>query len=326
MAEIEQVFTVEYLVPGALDGSTPSPAFSVDPRSQDAKRSDDDGVFRFSAADMLELTGGSLGLIDLTTPFDGDQNLFANRLVTWMYLDAPGVVGAGGASIESVDVRDGVSNVQILHAGLTGRSRFFGTGFFVPQGSRLRVNGFTAGAQPILVRLNVNFFETLEELLVALQNLQADVAGPSFSGFLAANTAIPGAALTPMPLDGIDFAFDPTVYSHVLGSSDVTILQDGRYQVTVEAGIDNTAGAARTTSAGAIFVNSGAGFMLPSSVLTFGYHRNSANGEDVLPDSKILTLSAGDIVRFAAVRFAGTGPLAYIGGACRFSIIKLPEI
>lgn len=326
MAEIEQVFTVEYLVPGRLDGTTPSPSFSVDQRAENGKRADADGVFRFTAAEMVSRTGGNLGLIDLTTPFDGEQNLFANRLVTWFYLDAPGAPGAGGAAVDSVDVRNGVANRQILHAALTGRERFFGAGFFVPQASRLRVDGFTAAAEPILVRMNVNFFETLEELIIALQNVQSQVVGSQFSAFLSATTPIPGAILTPMPLDSLDFAFDPAVYEHVLGSSDVTVLQDGRYQVVAQASIDNTLGASRTSSAAAIFVDSGAGFLFVPGSLTFGYHRNAANGEDTLPENKILTLSAGDVVRFAAVRIAGIGPLAYIGSGCRFSITKVPEV
>lgn len=325
MAEIEQVFTVEYLVPGSLDGTTPSPAFSVDRSADNFKKADPDGVFRFSAAEMVERTGGNLGLIDLTTPFDGAQNLFANRLVTWFYLDAPGAPGAGGAAVDSVDVRDSVITRQILHAALTGRQNFFGAGFFVPQGSRLRVDGFTAAAEPILVRMNVNFFETLEELIIALADVQSLVAGAQFSAFLSVGVPIPGAALTPMPLDSLDFAFDPEVYAHALGSSDVTVLLAGRYQVVVEASIDNTLGAARTSSAAALFVNSGAGFLLAPGTLTFGYHRNSANGEDTLPENKVLTLDAGDIVRFAAARIAGTGPLAYIASGCRFSITKLPE-
>jgi hypothetical protein len=325
MAEISQVFTVEYLVPGRLDGVTPSPAFSVDRSAENFKQSDPDGVFRFDADEMQSLTGGDLGLLDLTTPFDGTQNLFANRLVTWFYLDAPGAPGAGGAAVDSVDVRDGVVTRQILHAALTGREDFFGTGFFVPQGSRLRVDGFTAAAEPILVRANVNLFETVEELLLALNQVQSLVIGAQFSAFLGVTTAIPGAALTPMPLDTLDFAFDPLVYTHTLGSSDITIVQSGRYHISAQASIDNTVGAARTSSAAALFVNSGAGFMLVLGSLTFGYHRNAANGEDTLPDDKILTLNAGDILRFAAARIAGTGPLAYIGGGCRLSITKVPE-
>lgn len=326
MAEIQQVFTVEYLVPGQLDGTTPSPAFSVDPTAKNGKRADADNVFRFSAQEMIERTGGDLGLIDLTTPFDGNQNLFANRLVTWFYLDAPGAPGAGGAAVDSVDVRDGVATRQILHAGLTGREEFFGAGFFVPQGSRLRVDGFTAGAQPILVRMNVCFFETIQDLLVALEEIRSSVIGAQFSGFLAASTAIPGAALTPMPIDALDFAFDPTVYAHPLGSSDVTILESGRYQVVAQASIDNTAGASRTSSAGALFVDSGGGFVLVPGSIAFGYHRNAANGEGTLPVSKIIDLEAGDVLRFAAVRIAGAGPLAYIGGGCRLSITQVPEV
>lgn len=325
MAEISQVLTVEYLVPGSLDGVTPSPAFSVDRSSENFKAPDADGVFRFTAAEIQASSDGNLGLLDLTTPFDGAQNLFANRLVTWFYLDAPGAPGAGGAAVDSVDVRDGVITRQILHAALTGREDFFGTGFFVPQGSRLRVDGFVAAAQPILVRVNVHFFETVEELLLALNEVQALSIGAQFSAFLGVNTAIPGAALTPMPLDALDFAFDPSVYTHVLGSPDVTIVESGRYHVSVDASIDNTLGASRTSSAAALFVDSGAGFMLVPGSLTFGYHRNSANGEDTLPLDKIFTLDAGDILRFAAVRIAGIGPLAYIGGGCRLSITKVPE-
>jgi hypothetical protein len=320
MAEISQVFTVEYLVPGSLDGVTPSPGFSVDRARSNSKNADSDGVFRFSAAEMTALTGGNLGLIDLTTPFDGNQNLFANRLVTWFFLDAPGAPGGGGAAVDSVDIRDGVATRQVLHATLTGNEDFFGTAFFVPQGSRLRVNGFTAAAQPILVRLNVNFFETVEELLLAVNQIQEEFIGAQFSAFLSVNTAIPGFATTPMPLDVLDFPFDPELYTHVLGDPDIIILQSGRYQVAADITIDTTL--ARTTERVSLFVDDGTGFIAIKGGISYG----SSDDNNTIPLSKTFLMDAGDIMQIGTVRIAGLGALSYVGAACRLAITKVPKI
>lgn len=322
----KQVLTIEYLVPGELDGVTPSPEFSIDQNDPDAKRPDSDGVYRFSAEEMLASTGGNLGLIDLTGDF-GDSNLLANRLVTWFYLDAPGNPGGVGASLEAVNLRDDSIDTQLLLTSLVGRERFFGGGFFVPQASRMRLRGYAAGPEPTLVRFNVGFFETVEDLLAAISTLDFDAATfAQFSGYLSALVPIPGAALTPMPIDSLNFAFDPSVYEHVLGSSDVRVLKDGRYRIVAQASIDNTLGAARTSSAMALFVDSGAGFLFIPGSIAYGYHRNATNGEDTLPVNEIVNLSAGDVVRCAAIRIAGTGPLSYLPSACRFSITKLPQI
>ncbi len=322
----DQVLTVEYLVPGALDGETPSPAFSVDQDSEIFKRPSADGVYRFSAEEMVARTGGDLGLIDLTGDF-GNKNLFANRLVTWFYLDAPGNPGAGGASLDAVNIRDDVAKRQVLFTGLTGREDFFGGGFFVPQCSRLRVRGYAAGAEPTLVRLNVNFFRTVDELLAAIEKLDLESGNlAQFSGFLSVTVPLPGAALTPMPIDALNFAFDPEIYTHTLGSSDVTIVKDGRYRVVAEASIANTLGISRTSSLGALFVDSGAGFLFLAGSITFGYHRIAGNGWSVPPVDEIVELSAGDVLRFAAVRIAGTSSLSYFPSGCRLSLTKMPEI
>jgi hypothetical protein len=323
MAASSQTLTIEYLVPGKLDGTSPSPAFSVDQGSDDAKQPDSDGVYRFSADELSE-NGGNLGLIDVTSDF-GNRNLFANRLVTWFYLDAPGAPGAGGAAIDSVNLRDGVAQRQILHAGLAGRERFFGSGFFVPQGSRLRVDGFEAGIEPILLRLNVHCFSSVEELLLALESARSQ-AGAQFSGYLTSATPIPGAALTPMPIDALDFSFDENVYEHVLGSSDVKVKVDGRYQIVPQASIDSTAGSSRSDSRTELYRDTGAGFLLIPGSSSYAYHRSTTSGEGTAPVNKIVTLNAGDVIRSASVRIAGAAPLAYIGGGCRMSLIKLPEV
>lgn len=124
-----------------------------------------------------------------------------------------------------------------------------------------------------------------------------------------------------MPIDTLDFAFDPAMFAHTLGSPDVTVLRAGRYRMVAQPSIDHGPNNSRTSSAVALFVN----LLLAGGPLSFGYHRNRANGEDTIPVDQIRDLAAGDVVRAAAVRIAGIGPLNYVGFASRLSITQIED-
>lgn len=139
-------YTVEYLVPGDLDGvSLPPPSRILSPNS------DPQQLFRPEVP-------GNLGIIDPDFQVNDVDRLgcFGNRYIPWFWLDSP-VAGGAGASLDLVDITDGVPVLQKQIKDLSGLSTFFmDSGLIVPQGSALRLSGFTnPGGTPIKVRFNL---------------------------------------------------------------------------------------------------------------------------------------------------------------------------
>jgi hypothetical protein len=139
-----QSITVEYLVTGALDGTTHAPAIDL-------------ATTRFNQDSQI-YEGGTvtdLGLIDPDFVTAGGS--FGSRIITCLWIDTA-AVGAAGAAVDVVGVRtDGVAELQKLVEDLVGDPGIFlDKGFLVAQGSEIRLSGFTAPAgEPIRVRVSI---------------------------------------------------------------------------------------------------------------------------------------------------------------------------
>lgn len=174
-----QMFTVEYEVPVAVDGVTPAPSFSSDPTSPNFKEADPDGVVRFTAAQMLELTGGRLGVID---PDFGIGGTFADRFLHMVEVRTSG--GGAAATIAVVDARDDAlaGQEEILAPSLEA-DFYTDDCVFVPQGSALALSGFTPilGA-PVVIRVNVVAWGSIEDYALLISQCCCENATAPESG------------------------------------------------------------------------------------------------------------------------------------------------
>lgn len=161
-----QQYTIEYEVPVAVDGSTAAPAFSVDPASPDFKQADADGIYRFTAAQMQQLTGGRLGLID---PDFGVGGTFADRFIHMIEVRTSGAGAA--AQISVVDARDpDLAGQEEILAPSPEADFYTDDCVFVPQGSDLAFAGFTpAAGSPVVIRVNVVAWGSVEDYAELLE-------------------------------------------------------------------------------------------------------------------------------------------------------------
>ena len=156
-----QTYMVEFEVPGALDGTTPSPDIDFAEGNDDPQQ-----IFRPEVE-------GNLGLIDvdyLVSSIEGDNTgTRGNRWVGIFWLDAS-VAGDPGATLEVVDAITGAPVTQEAIANLNGLTRFYRrSGILVPQGSLLRINGFAAGATPHRIRIHIS--QLTDDGLLFAQNV-----------------------------------------------------------------------------------------------------------------------------------------------------------
>ena len=143
-----QTYMVEFEVPGALDGTTPSPDINF----SEGAGEDPQQIFRPEVE-------GDLGLIDvdyLVSELD-NEGARGNRWIAVFWLDAS-VAGGAGATLEVVDAVTGAPVTQEAIAALAGVSRLYRrSGILVPQGSLLRISGFAAGPTSHRIRLHISY-------------------------------------------------------------------------------------------------------------------------------------------------------------------------
>lgn len=171
-----QTFTIEIEVTGSLDGVTFGPSSLESP----ADNEDPQQLYRS--------TQENLGLIDIDTVVEaaglGRQGTNGHRYLAFIWIEGPTPAG-GGAVIDVVDAVDGTPTQQKLIANPVGATDFYHEAVFLPQGSVLRVNGFTATGTPVKVRIGFTFAANPETIMLA-QRAQcacetAAAAGDGFS-------------------------------------------------------------------------------------------------------------------------------------------------
>lgn len=310
-----QTYTVEFQVPGSLDGVTLSPAIQAP-----AKNDDPQQIFRPPVVD-------NLGLIDpdyVVSALGPDkQGTRGNRWISVFWLEAS-TVGAAGARLEVVDAVGGTVVVQEDIADLAGLTTFYRRkGILVPQGSMLRISGFAAGATPHKVRVTIQYLNN-EELLLAQKVLcECDPLTESqFDAYFnSAPAPVIAGVLVSVPLDFQTFTPDPTVFSHTPPSPLVTVNKTGRYEITGDVGALQRGTSVRSTVVWAILRNGG---LIPGTI-AYTYHRDAINGLGTASTTVIVDLDAGDIISLVASRFAGTGTLVMAAQSCSLSMeLKVP--
>ncbi len=310
-----QTYTVEFQVPGSLDGVTLSPAIQAP-----AKNDDPQQIFRPLVLD-------NLGLIDpdyVVSALGPDkQGTRGNRWISVFWLEAADV-GAAGARLEVVDAVDDTVVIQEDIANLAGLTTFYRRkGILVPQGSMLRISGFPVAATPHKVRITIQYL-SLQDLLLAQKVLcECDPLTESqFDAYF--NSAPPpviGGVLVFVPLDFQTFVPDPTVFTHVLSSAVVTVNKTGRYEITADVGAFQRETNVRSTVGWAILRN----LVIIPGTLAITYHRDSKNGLGTASTTVIVDLDAGDTIVIAATRIAGTGNLLMSTQSCSLSMeLKVP--
>jgi hypothetical protein len=151
-----QSLTVEYTVTGSLDGTTPAPQLQLDQNASDPTPFDQNAhIFRPSAV-------VNLGLIDPDLMVGGS---IGTRVIPFLSFDTE-ETGAAGASVDVVGVRGGSpSDVflqkQIADLAGIGGPIFIETNFLVPQGSDVRLVGFSS---PVRVRLTILVSESCQDI------------------------------------------------------------------------------------------------------------------------------------------------------------------
>ena len=147
--------TLEYIVTGQLDGSTPAPAFDVPP-SPDAPVDSDQ---------ILRQTVENLGLVNLTG--GGPPGAFADRLIKWILIYGPNVPFAD----DTVAVAfDGVTQRVELEIPPAANGVYSRICVLVPQTGQLRLNGMMASAtEPVVVRMGVWRPQTVKGLAAMLK-------------------------------------------------------------------------------------------------------------------------------------------------------------
>jgi hypothetical protein len=158
--------TVEYEVPGLVDGVSPAPPFSYDRNSPLYKKPDADGIVRFSAAEMIAFNGGNLGLFD---PDFGVGGTFADRFLHMVEVRTAG--GGVAATIAVVDARDPALPGQEDVLAPSPEADFYSDDcIFVPQGSALAFAGFNpTPGQPVVIRINVVAWGSVEDYALLLR-------------------------------------------------------------------------------------------------------------------------------------------------------------
>jgi parallel beta-helix repeat protein len=197
-----QSLTVDYLVSGALDGSTPAPEVSRSP--------DDATPFDKDAQIYEPKPVEQLGVVDPDLGFGGS---IGPRCIGQLLVDLRGEVAAAGAKVY-VAAQKGDELIELYSVlDLAGVSvGVAAVPFVIPQGGVLVLQGASAGAEPILIRLSIETPEDPCQLLAALAIAQGEGGGGGVS--LSNKDPLEVDDATPSPGTGTAASRDDHVHPH----------------------------------------------------------------------------------------------------------------
>jgi len=104
--------------------------------------------------------------------------------------------------------------------------------------------------------------------------------------------------------------------------SEITILNDGYYEIVYSLSIEATGGG-RKTSRNIIVLDTGGGYNEIQRTATYGYHRNTASGQMSVGKNVKQQFSAGDKIKVQISVFSGSGTIGTISGDSNITITKL---
>jgi len=144
-----------------------------------------------------------------------------------------------------------------------------------------------------------------------------------YAGIGASSVAIPGAGVTPLPLQVVEER--GVFFEHSLGSSEVTFTASGI--ALIEWGVSiNLVTGGRKNSQTALYLDAGSGFLPVNLSFGYGYHRNSSQGRDTTcGQGGLAGIRPGDKIEIASQRIAVTGNLQFIASSCSVLIGFIPE-
>jgi hypothetical protein len=138
--------------------------------------------------------------------------------------------------------------------------------------------------------------------------------------------ALPLLTIVPIPW-AIQRVIDPTQYTHVPGTPDVTVLNAGQYAVSFNVTPIMTAGfggLARSTVLHALLLDVGAGFALVPGTIVASYHRITTNGRQTATLAPAqLALGAGSILRIASLKISGLSIIATAADGTNLTIDRV---
>lgn len=143
-------------------------------------------------------------------------------------------------------------------------------------------------------------------------------------GVGAAPVPIPGAVVTPMPIQVV--TNESPLIRHTLGSSEIEFLASGIFLAHWDVSI-TVASLGRKNSMTTLFLNTGAGYAPIIGTFGYGYHRNVAAGRDTTNGVlRSQPVDAGDRIQLASQRIAGGGDLEFIASSCSILVGFIPVI
>lgn len=156
-----QTIAVEYRVPGSLDGVTPAPQFSLDPRSPDHIKPDEDNIYVVPVK--------NLGLID---PTFLTGSAYADRFIKWLVVYGPNPpLGPDNINVVTLDENGNVVTLRNkITINVAANGVYAKRCIFVPQGGLLQLRNLVgSAADPIVVRLGIWRPDSLKALAAMRQ-------------------------------------------------------------------------------------------------------------------------------------------------------------
>ena len=125
---------------------------------------------------------------------------------------------------------------------------------------------------------------------------------------VAGNFAIGTVGYTAIPLD-TQIRVDPA-FSHTVDTPEVTINEDGWYEITYSLALGITSGNSRSDALTRLAENTGSGFVQVPGSVSATYNRNSTQNKEGASATVIRQYSAGDIIRLEALRDSSTNTIS----------------
>lgn len=110
-----------------------------------------------------------------------------------------------------------------------------------------------------------------------------------------------------------------SIYSYNAGNGEVTVNDDGWFEVTADISIDHASGNIRSGSFAALFNNG----IQVTGTGTYGYHRITAQSHQTQSLTFLVNITSGDILSVRAQRFSGTATLRTLVNSCRLNIRRV---
>ena len=269
-----------------------------------------------NSADVLLLSGVTSGVNEVTVT-NAATGAGPSIVSTGSDANVPLTLNSKGTGVFNIGTTGGAINIIAAGAftqGTTGGAALMGT-----SAAGLTAT-FTSFTGPVIIDGGggVVITSTTAAPPAAIANVTQIIESMTISNqyFMAYNTASQTLAATPTAINWDVQQRADSIYSHTLGTSDITINLAGDYLIRVDLSIDSTAGS-RTSSRSSIRKN---GTSITGTD-TYGYHRNTSQGNNTVSIVWVETgLVATDTISVESDEDSGGNGLITTANACRIYI------